>query len=70
MSALAICTQALHKKKEEQSVILAQLQALTELQSTGFLGALKITVTSVHAADGKSLALDDLKMKYFIGEEE
>jgi hypothetical protein len=49
---------------------LAQLQALTELQSNGFLGALNITVTSVHAADGKSLALDDLKMKYFIGEDE
>ena len=70
MSALAICTQALHKKKEEQSVILAQLQALTELQSNGFLGALNITGTSVHAADGKSPALDDLKMKYFIGEDE
>ena len=49
---------------------LAQLQALTELQSNGFLGALNITVTSVHAADGKSPALDDLKMKYFIGEQE
>ena len=70
MSALAICTQALHKKIEEQSVILAQLQALIELQSNGFLGVLNITVTSVHAADGKSLSIDDLKLKYTIGEDE